>query len=106
VDNELKVYHTRRNSLTPEDLEDITAIFESIQHKKHSVEDCRFSSITPEELRVIIEGNKKFNAIMDDSKSIIRRFFTVLILSGLSGIIIAGVWSKFSASVKRVIVGE
>jgi len=95
----------RRNSLTNEDLDAISAIVEAtLRHRRHDDADCRFSGITPEDLKAMVEAHKKFNAAMDDSKSIVRRFVVVLILTSISGVAIYGWWAKLTDTVKKSII--
>lgn len=100
-------YRQRKKNLTDEDLESISVIVEEVMRQRvHSDAACRFVGITPEDLRAMVESHKKFNAAMDDSKSIVRRFVVVFILTGLSGIFVLGWWEKVISTVKRALSGN
>jgi len=94
----------RQSILTGSDLEAISTIVEDViqQREGHTAAGCRFIGVAPEDLREMVEAHKKFNAAMEDSKSIVRRFVVVFILTGLSGIFVVGWWEK----VKRAVLGN
>ena len=97
----------RKQNLTEEDLTNIAVMIEKVlQHKVHSDAACRFVGITPDDLRTMVESHKKFNSAMDDSKSIVRRFVIVLILTSLSSVIIFGFWEKVISTVKKALAGN
>ena len=113
-------YKTRRNSLTNEDLDAISAIVEATHKKRqHGAEDCRFGDITPEDLKNMVDAFKgvnpedlkdvvdvfkEFKAAMSDSKKIVRRFFVMLVLSSITGAVIYGWWSRISDAAKQAIL--
>jgi len=104
-DSQDKVYRPRQNTLTESDLQNITSIFEAIHHSRYQNEqhNCRFGNITPEDLTAMVSAHKKFSAAMDDSKTIARRFFLMLILTGVSGLTIKGYWQEIVTVVKRAL---
>jgi len=98
-------YRTRRNSLTNEDLDAISAIVEATYKKRqHGAEDCRFGDITPEDLKDMVDVFKEFKAAMSDSKKIVRRFLVMLILTSITGAAIYGWWAKVSDAAKQAIL--
>ena len=103
-------FHARRNALTQEDLENITSIFESIYDKKiqnyHSNENCRFIDIKIEDLKAMIDAHKRFNAMMDDNKAIVRRYILVVLLTGMSGLTVYGFWGKIADAIKKAMSGQ
>jgi DNA replication initiation complex subunit (GINS family) len=99
-----KRYHSRKNSLTQEDLENITSIFESIVHKRtHNDASCRFYGIKPADLKSMVDSFKKFSVAMDDSRSIVRKFILIAILTALSGFAAYGYWSKVTETAKKML---
>jgi hypothetical protein len=118
-DRDGEQYHERRNSLTEEDLANITSIFEAIQHRGHT--DCRFSGIEPKDLKEMIESykafaminpselkemiasHKTFVASVKDSKTVVRRFLIIGFLTALSGLTVAGVWARIAEMARKAI---
>ena len=99
-------FRRRRNSLTNEDLDAITAIIEAIIYKQqHNDIHCRFAAIQPGDLKAMVDAHKKFTIMMDDNRTVIRRFFLFLILTGVAGTTIYGYWAKFTDAVKKVVAG-
>jgi len=91
----------RRYNLTNEDLEAITAIIEAVVYKQqHTDEQCRFAAIQPGDLKAMVDAHKKFTLMMDDNRTVVRRFFLVLILTGVAGTTVYGYWA-----VKKVTTG-
>jgi len=43
--------------------------------------------------------------MMDDNRTVVRRFVLVLILTGVAGTTIYGYWAKFTDAVKKVVAG-
>jgi len=99
-------FKKRRNSLTNEDLNAITAIVETIIYKKqHTDISCRFAAIQPDDLKAMVDAHKKFTIIMDDNRAVVRRFFLVLVLTGVAGTTIYGYWAKVTEAIKKVVAG-
>lgn len=78
---------------------DVEAIAKAINTRHES---CKFKDIEPGDLKAMVESHKKFNHAMDDSKAVVRRFFLVLVLTGISGYAIYGWWAKIVDTVKKV----
>ena len=96
----------RRFNLTNEDLEAITAIVEAVVYKQqHTDMNCRFAAIQPGDLKAMVDAHKKFTIMMDDNRTVVRRFVLVLILTGVAGTTIYGYWAKFTDAVKKVVAG-
>jgi len=96
----------RRYNLTNEDLEAITAIVEAVVYKQqHTDMNCRFAAIQPGDLKAMVDAHKKFTIMMDDNRTVVRRFVLVLILTGVAGTTIYGYWAKFTDAVKKVVAG-
>lgn len=79
---------------------DVAAIAKAI-NTHH--EGCRFIDIKAEDLRAMVESHKKFNVAMDDSKTVARRFFLILVLTAISGYAIYGYWAKIGDHIKKAI---
>jgi len=113
-------YRPRRNNLTNEDLDAISAIVEATYKKRqHGAEDCRFGDILPEDLKYMVDvfkefkaedlkdmvdAFKEFKAAMADSKKIVRRFIVVFILTSISGAAIYGWWTRISDAAKQAVL--
>jgi len=112
----------RRNNLTNEDLDAIAAIIEATHRsRRHEAEDCRFGRIStedlnnmvsafkginPDDLKNMISAFNKFTVVMADNRTVVRRFFLVLVLTGVSGLTIYGYWAKITDTVKKAITGS
>lgn len=97
----------RRKNLTEEDLLSISEIIDDVLRKRvHTDAACRFVGITPEDLRAMVEAHKKFNAAMEDSKTIVRRFVVYAILAGMGGIALVGWWETVAKHIKKTVTGE
>jgi hypothetical protein len=99
-------YQARRNALTQEDLENITSIFDKKIQNYHGDEHCRFIDIKVDDLMAMINAHKRFNAMMDDNRAIVRRYVLIVLLTGMSGLTVYGFWSKIADAVKRAISGQ
>lgn len=102
----------RESNLTEQDIEKISlvvsSIVESVLHNKDAnrpPHDCRFANIEPKDLTDMVNTFKKFDAAMDDSKTVVRRFVLVLVLTGLSGLTLIGYWTKITDLAKKAISG-
>jgi hypothetical protein len=102
-----KQFHARENSLTQSDIEVLTQIFQTIVDTKEKNHSCRFTSISPDDLRMMVDAHKNFNLAMTDSKKVVRRFFIVVVLSVASGLTVQGFWSRIASFIKNItLAGE
>jgi hypothetical protein len=53
----------------------------------------------------MVDAHKRFDAAMTDSKTVVRRFFIFLVLTGASGFAVIGWWSEVVDKVKKAIAG-
>ena len=83
---------------------DLSKIIEAVKTSAYH-EHCRFGDIEPEDLRAMVEAHKRFNSAMTDSKTVVRRFFLVLVLTGISGYAVIGWWSKIVDTAKKAVTG-
>ena len=97
----------RRYNLSNDDLEAITAIVEAVVYKQqHTDSNCRFAAIHPGDLKAMVDAHKKFTVMMDDNRTVVRRFFLVLVLTAVAGTTVYGYWAKFVEAVKKVTTGS
>jgi hypothetical protein len=83
---------------------DIEALVSALK-KSQDYHICRFSDIEPGDLKAVVDSHRKINEALDDSKTVVRRFFLVLVLTGLSGYAVYGWWAKVVDVVKKSIPG-
>lgn len=84
----------RARSLTDADIEEIV---EQINKSKHR--DCRFESISVDDLEEAIKFYKNFNAFMADSKCTIWKALLVLGVGGTIGLMILGAYAKIKENI-------
>ena len=82
-------FHTRRNSLTEHDIEDIIMAIESRQ--SHA---CRFKGVTEEDFYESVRFFKIANTNLTSGKNIIMKTFLVLLITFLFGMLGAGILGK------------
>jgi hypothetical protein len=79
---------------------DVEAIAVALSNHRDA---CKFGDIEPGDLKAMVDSHKKFNLAMDDSKTIARRFFLVLIMAAISGYAVNGYWAKVVEHVKKAV---
>lgn len=84
----------RMRSLTDAD---ISAIVDQINKSKHL--DCRFDSISLDDLEEAIKFYKNFNKFMSESSSTIWKALLVLGVGGTIGLIILGAYAKIKENI-------
>jgi hypothetical protein len=84
--------------------QDLATIVEAVKTAGHH-EFCRFGDIEPGDLKAMVDAHKRFDAAMTDSKTVVRRFFIFLVLTGASGFAVIGWWSEVVDKVKKAIAG-
>ena len=84
----------RARSLTDADIAEIVA---QINKSKHL--DCRFESISVDDLEEAIKFYKNFNTFMAESRGTIWKALLVLGVGGTFGLIILGVYAKIRENI-------
>jgi hypothetical protein len=103
-----KQFHTRQNALTDSDIAVLTQIFNSVIDAKmhNNPHICRLQVIELGDLKAMVDAHKKFSAAMDDSKTIIRRYILIFVLTGMSGLTLYGYWAKVKDAMKSILLGQ
>lgn len=83
-------YHTRQNSLTEHDIEDIIHAFE----QRPGLHDCRFKAVTEEDFYESVRFFKTMNENLNNGKNIIMKTILVLLVTFLFGVLGAGILGK------------
>lgn len=93
--------HQGRRRFSDSDIEALVKAIKTAQGEH----ECRFDGIAPDDLKAMVDAHRSFNAALSDSKAIVRRFFIVLVLTGVSGYAVYGWWGKLIDTVKKSISG-
>lgn len=88
--------HSERRARTLTDA-DIEEIVEQINKSKHL--DCRFESVSVEDLEEAVKFYKNFNAFMAESRCTIWKALLVLGVGGTIGLIILGAYAKIKENI-------
>lgn len=95
-------YHRRRNNLTAGDEELIRSIVESVHYarEQNAPHYCQFNDINPDDLKAMVTTFKKVDAVMDDSKTVIRRTVLGIIVLALFALLTKGFWANIKEMLK------
>ena len=88
--------HPERRARTLTDA-DINAIVDQINKSKHL--DCRFESISVDDLEEAIKFYKNFNKFMSESSSTIWKALLVLGVGGTIGLMLLGAYAKIKENI-------
>ena len=88
--------HPERRARTLTDA-DIDAIVDHINKSKHL--DCRFDSISLDDLEEAIKFYKNFNKFMSESSSTIWKALLVLGVGGTIGLMLLGAYAKIKENI-------
>ena len=84
----------RARTLTDADIEEIV---EQINKSKHL--DCRFETISVDDLEEAVKFYKNFNSFMAESKGTIWKALLVLGVGGTIGLIVLGAYAKIKENI-------
>lgn len=84
-------FHSRKRSLTDNDIEELIIAFEKRAAHPHS---CRFSSITEEEFYASVKFFKNLNEALTSGRNIVAKTILVLLITFLFGMFGAGILAK------------
>ena len=89
-------HHPERRARTLTDA-DINEIVHQINTSKHL--DCRFESISVEDLEEAVKFYKNFNKFMSESSATIWKALLVLGVGGTVGLIVLGAYAKIKENI-------
>ena len=90
-----KSYIERRSrNLTDADIEELVTQINKARHL-----DCRFDSISNDDLEEAVEFYKNFNKLMAESGSTIWKTVLVLGVGGFCSLILLGIYSKIKQNI-------
>lgn len=93
---EKEMFHERRQrTLTEADVELITTIVKQCVAKPELDHFCKFEGIDPEMAKEAIRFFKSYTEALQDTKSTVRKFLVVTILTALTALLGAGIYVKF-----------
>lgn len=87
----------RAQALTKGDIEAIVLALREADH----TQGCRFLDITHEDLEAAVRFYKNFNAIIEDSKSTVRKTVLTAAVLFILGLIGAGTFFKITAGLPK-----
>ena len=98
-----KQFHQRRNSLTEEDMDNLLSMFKAVIETRDNNHPCRFPTIDPEDLRVLVDTHRSLQLALNDTKKVIRRFFVIIFLSAATGLTVGGFWARIKQIVEGIV---